>query len=47
MASEVIERYLYDVHMVHNPNARGRAARYTVMARDSSVTKPKGKCIKD
>lgn len=43
MASEVIERDLYKglVHMVHNPNARGRAPRYTVTMNDV-VTKPKG-----
>jgi hypothetical protein len=40
MASELIERDLYNgkYHMVHNPNARGRAPRYKV----NDVEKPKG-----
>lgn len=45
MASEVIERKLYGdrYHLVHNPNARGRAARYTVTdTKSGEVTKPKG-----
>jgi hypothetical protein len=45
MASEVIERKLYkgQYHMVHNPNARGRAARYTVTdTKTGEITKPKG-----
>lgn len=43
MASEVIERDLYagDVHMVHNPNARGRAPRYKVTMQSGQTT-PKG-----
>lgn len=43
MASEMIERDLYNglLHMVHNPNARGRAARYTV-TQGETTTKPKG-----
>lgn len=44
MASEVIERRLYagDIHLVHNPNARGRAPRYVVTYPDGSSIKPKG-----
>lgn len=40
MASELIERDLYNgkYHMVHNPNARGRAPRYKV----NDELKPKG-----
>lgn len=40
MASEIIERALYNgrYHLVHNPNARGRAPRYVVNGTD----KPKG-----
>lgn len=40
MASEVITRDLYNgkIHMVHNPNARGRAPRYKV----NDTDKPKG-----
>lgn len=40
MASEIIERKLYNglYHMVHNPNARGRAPRYKVNEQE----KPKG-----
>lgn len=40
MASEITERHLYNglVHLVHNPNARGRAPRYVVNATE----KPKG-----
>lgn len=40
MASELIERTLYNgkYHMVHNPNARGRAPRYKV----NDKLKPKG-----
>lgn len=43
MASEIIERDLYagEVHMVHNPNARGRAPRYKVTSA-AGETKPKG-----
>lgn len=43
MASEVIERTMYagKVQLVHNPNARGRAPRYTATIGDE-VTKPKG-----
>jgi hypothetical protein len=43
MASEIIERDLYgkQVHMVHNPNARGRAPRYKVTKADGE-SKPKG-----
>lgn len=39
MASEIISKDLYNglFHMVHNPNARGRAPRYVV-----NETKPKG-----
>lgn len=44
MASEVITRELYggDLTLLHNPNARGRAPRYTVTTKDGEVTKPKG-----
>lgn len=45
MASEMIERDLYAgrYHMVHNPNAKGRAARYTITDTETGiVTKPKG-----
>lgn len=45
MASEMIEKDLYAgrYHMVHNPNARGRAPRYTVTDTETGeVTKPKG-----
>lgn len=40
MASEIIEREMYGgkFHMVHNPNARGRAPRYKV----NDTIKPKG-----
>lgn len=40
MASQLIERELYNgkYHMVHNPNARGRAPRYKV----NDTEKPKG-----
>lgn len=43
MASESITRDLYNglYHMIHNPNARGSAARYTV-TEGEKVTKPKG-----
>lgn len=43
MASELIERDIYggDIHIVHNPNARGRAPRYKVSV-DGQETKPKG-----
>lgn len=43
MASEIIEKDLYSgmVHMVHNPNARGRAPRYKVTT-EAGETKPKG-----
>lgn len=44
MASEIITREMYNglFQLVHNPNARGRAPRYTVTATDGLVTKPKG-----
>lgn len=45
MASEMIEREMYGgkYHMVHNPNAKGRAARYTITnVETGEVTKPKG-----
>lgn len=40
MASEIIERTMYGgkIHIVHNPNARGRAPRYLVNGKE----KPKG-----
>jgi hypothetical protein len=40
MASQVIERDLYNgkYHMIHNPNAKGRAPRYVV----NDEMKPKG-----
>lgn len=43
MASELIERDLYNglFHMIHNPNARGRAPRYKVSGA-SGEEKPKG-----
>lgn len=43
MASELIERDIYggDIHITHNPNARGRAPRYVVTKGDV-ITKPKG-----
>lgn len=44
MASEIIERDMYNglFHMVHNPNARGRAPRYLVTDDAGGITKPKG-----
>ena len=45
MASEVMEREMYGgkFHVVHNPNARGRQARYTITNTETGeVTKPKG-----
>ena len=42
MASQLIERDMYNglFHLVHNPNAQGRAPRYVVTGDD--VTKPQG-----
>lgn len=42
MASEIIERDLYNglFHMVHNPNARGRAPRYKIIGETNET--PKG-----
>ena len=45
MASEILERDMYGgkYHMVHNPNAKGRAARYTITNTETGeITKPKG-----
>lgn len=45
MASEVMERDMYGgrYHLVHNPNAKGRQARYTITDTETGeVTKPKG-----
>lgn len=46
MASEVIERGLYNgaFPLIHNPNARGSAPRYKIMAEDGKtiLSKPKG-----
>lgn len=45
MASEVIERHLYggDVHMIHNPNARGSSPRYKILDTEGKIaSKPKG-----
>jgi len=45
MASELIERDLYNglYKMVHNPNAKGRQARYTITNTETGeITKPKG-----
>lgn len=43
MASEKIEREMYagEIHLVHDPNARGRAPRYKVTKGDETST-PKG-----
>lgn len=45
MASEVLDRLLYNgkYHMVHNPNAKGRAPRYKILDdKDKIISKPKG-----
>lgn len=44
MATEKIERTLYNGKyiLMHNPNARGRAPRYTITTTDGEVKKPKG-----
>lgn len=44
MASELTERTIYNglYQLVHNPNARGRAPRYTVTNSEDELTKPKG-----
>lgn len=45
MASVTIERDMYagQYHLIHNPNAKGRAARYTITNTETGVvTKPKG-----
>lgn len=45
MASELLVREMYagQFHMVHNPDAKGRAARYTLTNKTTGeVTKPKG-----
>lgn len=44
MASEIIERKMYkgEVHLIHNPDAKGSAPRYKIMEGDKIIAKPKG-----
>lgn len=45
MASELLDRNLYNgkIHLIHNPNARGRAPRYKIVDdKDKILSKPMG-----